>query len=212
MKTKLFMLALVVVAMFIAAPAYAATCPISSTVAALQALPTCTLGPSDIVTFSGFTTTLPGTTVVTVVLNSASNPGSVGFTFDPGNGSGSTAGYTVAYNAMCSAACVINGGSDSHTENPANGGVGGSSNYQFTIGPNTSGTTQVNFTTSFSGVSLANITNQGVFAGNSGTNQSITLDINFAPPSGVPEPTSLLLFGSGFLALGLVARIRTRRS
>jgi hypothetical protein len=48
-------------------------------------------------------------------------------------------------------------------------------------------------------------------------NGTITITLNTVETStgtggSTPEPTSLILFGSGFLALGLVARARKNRS
>ena len=184
---------------FLCSPAVrAATCPF---VATLDTLPSsCTLGPGDIVTLSNFTSTLPGSTVLSVALNGGSDPGSVGMTFNPSSGYGSSIPYMVSYVATCSAVCQIVGGSDSATQNPADGGT-----YNYSIGVISSGSTGANFTTSFSGVE--SITNSGNFLGG-GINQTITLDTNFAPGSATPEPATLVLFGSGFLVLGWVARRR----
>jgi hypothetical protein len=181
-----------------AAPVFAATCPAVSTIAALGS---CTLGPGDIITFSNFQSTLPGSTVVSVSLNAGSNPGSVGFIFSPQLGTNTP--YTFSYVATCSAACLIVGATGSTNENPAGGSL-----YSFTLGPNSSGTIPGNFNTSFAGVS--SITSSGSYL-SGGANQGMTLDVNYAPaPTGTPEPTSLLLFGSGFLALGVAARSRRK--
>ena len=45
-----------------------------------------------------------------------------------------------------------------------------------------------------------------------GTNTSISLLLSTAPLDSVPEPTTLLLSGSGFLALGVIAFVRQKRS
>ena len=204
MKSKLFLLALVVMALSIAAPVYAATCPIATTLAALQAAGSCTLGSGDFITFSNFQTNLAGTTTVQTVAfgTGAGIPGSAGFLFGPQNGTSSP--YFISYTATCNASCVINGASDSTGENPSGG-----STYSFVAGGNSSGNVAGNFNTSFAGVSSAG--NQGNYI-SGGSNQSITLDVNFiaAGTQTAPEPTSLILFGSGFLAVGLVARARRK--
>lgn len=46
----------------------------------------------------------------------------------------------------------------------------------------------------------------------SGGITTIQAQITDTPTGGVPEPTSMILFGSGFLAVGLVARARRKRS
>jgi hypothetical protein len=205
MKSKLMMLAVVLMALSIAVPVYAATCPVVSTVAALQALGSCTLGTGDFITFSNFVTTLPGSTsVTTVALGTAAGiPGSAGFIFAPSGGTSTP--YTISYTATCNASCLINGASDSTGENPSGGSL-----YSFVAGGNSSGTVSGNFNTSFAGVSSAG--NSGSYL-SGGANQGITLDVNFVAagtPATTPEPTSLILFGSGFLAVGLAARARRK--
>ena len=201
----MMILAIVLVALSIAAPVYAVTCPVVTTVAGLQALGSCTLGSGDFITFSNFVTTLPGgTSVTTVALGGGSTvPGSAGFIFAPSNGTSTP--YSISYLATCNASCLINGASDSTGENPSGGSL-----YSFTAGGNSSGSISGNFNTTFAGTLSAS--NQGNYL-SGGTNQGITLDVNFVAPqqtSGTPEPTSMILFGSGFLAVGLAARARRK--
>lgn len=193
MKSKI---ALVLLMAAIAIPSFAATCPVVATVAALQALGSCTVGTGDQVTFSNFTTSLPqgAANNVTVTLNSGS---AVGLTF---SNNGTATAYTVSYTATCNAGCLITGGHDSATENPA-----GSGTYNWSVGGNLG--SGGNFNVSFAGV--GSLTTSGTFSGGA-TNQSITMNLDISPNSGVPEPTSLILFGSGFLAVGLAARARKR--
>ena len=181
------------------APLYAATCPLATTI---DQLGSCTLGPGGLVTFSNFQSTLPGNTVVSVNFSTGTNPGSVGFTFSP-QGAAST-NYTLSYLATCNAACLITGAANSATEIPAGGAI-----YNYTVGGNSSGNISGNYNTSFAGVQ--SVTNSGTYV-SGGLNQSLTLDVNFVPANGTPEPTSLLLFGSGFLAVGITARFRRKRS
>ena len=180
-------------------PVYAATCPFATTI---DQLGSCTLGPGDLITFSNFQSTLPGSTVVTISYSSGSNPGSVGFTFGPQGASNKP--YTISYTATCNAACLITGASNSATEIPA-----GASTYSYTVGGTSSGNISGNYNTSFAGVQ--SVTNSGSYL-SGGINQSLTLDINFSPTSGTPEPTSMILFGSGFLAVGTIARFRRKRN
>src|SRR5262249_18165326 len=56
------------------------------------------------------------------------------------------------------------------------------------------------------------LSNSAHLTGAVAPNQTIPLDFNPTASSQTPEPTSLLLFGSGFLAVGLVARARRNRS
>ena len=198
-KPKLQIAVLLLIILTGITPLIAATCPASTT---LDQLGSCTLGPANIITFSNFQSTLPGNTIVSVSLNSGTNPGSVGFTFSPQGGS--LVSYTFSYTATCSAACLITGGSDSASELPAGGSI-----YNFTMGAANSGNISGNFNTTFAGVT--GVSNSGTYV-SGGVNQSMTLDINYAPaPSGTPEPTSLLLFGSGFLAVGVAARKGLKR-
>ena len=203
MKSKLFLLALVMMALSIAAPVYAATCPFATTLDQLIAAGNCNLGN---VTFSNFTVTGSlgtGTTTTSVSFSTGGTTGAAGFTFSPQGGAITT--YTISYLATCNASCLITGGADSSSENPAGG-----STYNYTLGGVNSGNITGNFNPSFAGVLSA--TNSGTFV-SGGTNQSMTLDVSFGPAAGggtAPEPTSLILFGSGFLAVGLAARARRK--
>ena len=178
-------------------PGLAATC---SFVTTLDQITSCTLGPGDIITFSNFQSSLPLSTVYAISINASGNPGSVGFNFTPVNGS--AVGYSIAYSATCSAACMINGISDSASGIPAGSGI-----YNFSAGPNFSGNTTTVYNTSFAGTN--SVTHTGTFV-SGGSSQGITLDVNFGPVIATPEPTGFVLLGGAFLALGFVARGRKR--
>lgn len=178
-------------------PGLAATCAF---VTQLDQLTSCTLGPGDIITFSNFQSSLPLNTVFAISINSGNNPGSVGFNFAPAGGS--SVGYSISYTATCSAACMINGISDSVSGIPAGSGI-----YNFSAGPNFSGNTTTVYNTSFAGTT--SVTHTGTFV-SGGTSQGITLDVNFGPVIATPEPTGFVLLGGAFLALGFVARGRKR--
>lgn len=196
MKSKTMLWVLGTMLLVLAAPAFAVTCPTVSTVAALQGLGSCTVGPADQITFSNFTSSLPSGAAnnVTVVFNGGS---AVGITF---SNNGTTTAYTVSYDATCNASCLITGGHDSATENPA-----GSGSYSWNVGGNLSNSN--NYNVLFPGVT--SLTTSGTFNGGA-TNQSITMNLDFQDTSGIPEPTSLILFGSGFLAVGLAAHMRRK--
>jgi hypothetical protein len=134
-----------------------------------------------------------------VSLNSGASPGSVGFNLSPIGGS--SIAYTFSYVATCSAACVINGASDSSSTNPAGGGL-----YNFTAGANSSGNITGTYNVSFAGTNSVLVSGSYV---SGGTSQSMTLDVNYAPPAtGTPEPANFALIGGALVALGLVARGR----
>lgn len=194
---KKFLLGTLFLILSSATPILAATC---QTVATFDQFTTCTMGPGDIVTFSNFTSTLPGSTVVGVSLNSSASPGSVGFNLSPIGGS--AVAYTFSYLATCSSACLINGASDSSSTNPAGGGT-----YNFTAGAASSGNITGTYNVSFPGVNSVLVT--GSYIGG-GISQSLTLDVNFIPNivTATPEPASFIFIGSALVALGLVARGR----
>ena len=184
-----------------ATPILAATC---QTVATFDQFTTCTMGPGDIVTFSNFTSTLPGSSVVVVGLNSAASPGSVGFILSPIGGS--AVAYTFSYLATCSSACLINGASDSSSTNPAGGGT-----YKFTAGANSSGNITGTYNVSFPSTNSVLVTGSYI---SGGTSQSMTLDVNYVPNivAATPEPASFILIGGALVALGLVARGRQSKA
>lgn len=177
--------------------AWALPCPSISTFQQLQSVGSCEAGPGGNVTFSNFQTNLPGTAdIVSVQLMNAGL--TTGFTF---SNTATSNPFSISYTATCSALCLINGGHNSSTENPA-----GAGSYKHTIGP-ASGT-GLNFNASFAG--LSSVSNEIVFGGGS-INQSLSMNVDLQRAGGVtPEPTSFILFGSGFMALGLVSRFRKR--
>jgi hypothetical protein len=208
MKSKLLMLGLVVLALSVASPAFGSACTFGSgvTVASQQG---CTLAGGAI-SFS-FAASGSQTTNTLQIAGISDVSVLTGFSFTPSGGA-TTSGYTVSYTATClnSAVCgTFNSFND--TANP-----GGSAQYSFTAGSGgCANVTNVGCFGSLSPVSSGSITNSATFApvvGVNGVNQNITLDIGYTGVTGgtTPEPTSMLLLGSGLLALGMAARGRRK--
>ena len=181
-----------------AAPAKAAACGSFFTFSDTQAATSCTLGPNNEITFSGFTSTLQGVTVVALPLN-GNNPGTVGFSFVPTGGASGP--YSISYTATCDATCTITGGNDQATNST------GAGSYNYSLGTQsvTAVANGASFNPSFPGMS--SVVNTGAFV-SGGTNQNLTLDVNIQPQTATPEPSTITLFGSSLLLLGT---LRMRR-
>jgi hypothetical protein len=187
--------------MSLAIPAYATTCTADDGTVTSGDIGTefnnCTLaGTAGTVTFSGFSLSAGATGT----LDASVTGNTLSFVFNP-TGEGTEAAYTLSYTASC-ASCGVTGANDT---------VSGSGNYSYSLtGATASGTHNSSYTYSPTVTSETPATNTGNYLG-SGFNTLMTLDVTIAATTAsTPEPTSLILFGSGFLAIGLAARKRRK--
>jgi PEP-CTERM motif len=201
MKSKLLLLAIGVTALTLATPAFATTCASFTYTEGTSTGPTgCTIDGGDI-TFSAFSVTglAPGATV-TVSFFDFGSIGEGGVTFQPTAAGGTP--YSVSYTAS------VTGGTFSAINDSAT--PGGVSTYTYSGSPFTcSSSILCNAPVTAGATSL---TNSASYTGAVVPNETISLNFTDTAITGTPEPASLVLFGTGFLAIGLAARARRKRT
>ena len=194
-------------ALSIASPAFGAAC---STFANLQAL--LTAGTCDIgsVTFSGFT--YNNSIAASAVNLTAAGTGVAG-SF-AGLALSTSGGFTTPFSLTYSVACVsctFIGSQVNANIQPVFPAATMSLTYVDNGGTLTATATgqDQSHVLGGTGTSVSNVLNSG---GSGDRLQSLQNNFYITPAGGggAPEPTSLLLFGSGFLAVGLAARARRK--
>lgn len=229
MKTKLLMLAVAVVALSFAMPAMATTITYSTTGAlSCGGNANCTGGGTSVQvasTSGNATVTISFNGLTNQSVNTAGGPpettfGSFGSivvtcagTQCGSNGAGNIPLLTGLGLIINISQTVPGAGSTAIPVGSISGGINGSTSsasiawLSGTTAPTiTAGGFIVTYAVSNTPLNLTPLTS------NTGTT-SVQAAISDTPTGGTtPEPTSLLLFGSGFLALGLVARARKSRS
>lgn len=211
MKTKLFALALVLVALSLAAPAYGSACTIGLAVPQNG----CTLD-NGLISFTFAASGNAHGSLSIIGLTNDSTAGTFGFQFaaDPTFGGPFPYTYGAFFFATVDPSIHIQSAYGSAT-----GTDGTLADYRYYMnsviictGLFSTQTCAMNAVQAFGVIEVGgDFSSLPNFPG-AGTNTSISLLLSTAPLDSVPEPTTLLLSGSGFLALGVIAFVRQKRS
>ena len=208
MKRKFLLHLLVLAGLLSAAPAFAATCQNYTTLGALMTAGSCTIGS---VTFSNFsyTNTVAANNVELASSGDGAQGSFAGLAFHT-TGAWSTP-FAINYTVNC-AGCAFVGAHFNANIQPVFGAGGMTLNYTDSTGTySASASNQDQFhAVDYATSDISNVLNAG---GDNDRLQSLENDFYLSSTAAsTPEPTSLLLFGSGFLVVGLAARTRRKRS